>query len=330
MQTNFLKGIALLFLTGMCWISLVGCTTSTEPPQTMGNLTEPIIKERMETPSISATSLTQIAYPSQIETLPTASPPYPGPISATSPPRVAEIPTPDCVFVTKPSGASLTEEMSINLALQWLYGDSGCINLAKQEVYVESIGLADLKHTIIKPLVSGFFEQDGLPKFILLTEGIYLTDCHPCGAKIGGVVFVKRDGAWLEETRNDHIVETGSFGRAPKGQLMQIGADQYGVVIRSTYTSTGNSAESTFVIAYLNGKLSFLNSITTAEAEVVRNSWSYTSTLEFIPGEQLDFYDLKIVSVGTKYIEHEISQFEEVRIYTLQDDNYILQESRDN
>ncbi len=111
---------------------------------------------------------------------------------------------------------------------------------------------------------------------------------------------------------------------------MQIGPDQYGVVFRSTYTSTGNSAESTFVIAYLNGKLSFLNSILTAEAEVVRNSWSYTSTLEFIPGEQLDFYDLKIVSVGTKYIEYEISQFEEVRIYTLQDGNYILQESRDN
>ena len=125
-------------------------------------------------------------------------------------------------------------------------------------------------------------------------------------------------------------MEIGSFGRAPKGQLMHIGPNQYGVLFRSTYASTGSSAESTFVIAYLNGKLSFLNSILTAEAEVVRNSWSYTSTLEFIPSQQLDFYDLKIVSVGTKYIEHEISQFEEVRIYALQDGNYILQENRDN
>lgn len=200
MQTNFLKGIVLLFLTGMCWISLVGCTTSTEPPQTIDNLTEPIIKEPMETSSISATPLTQIAYPSQIETLPTASPPYPGPIPATSPPRVAEIPTPDCVLVTKPSGASLTEEMSINLALQWLYGDSGCINLAKQEVYVKSIGPADLQYTTIKPLVSGFFEQDGLTKFILLTEGIYLTNCHPCGAKIwGSNIYKKR---WYLVRRN--------------------------------------------------------------------------------------------------------------------------------
>lgn len=330
MQTNFLKGVVLLFLTGMCWISLVGCTTSTEPPHTIDNLVEPVIKERMETPSITATPLTQIAYPSQIETLPPASPPYPAPISTAFPPRVSEAPTLDCMFVAKPSGVSLTEEMSINFALQWLYGDSGCIDLAKQEVYVESIVPAELKYTTIKPLVSGFFEQDGLSKFILLTEAIYLTDCHPCGARIGGAIFVKNDGVWLEETRNDQIVEAGSFSHAPQGQLMPIGPNQYGVVFRSTYTSTGNSAESIFIIAYLDGELRFLNSIPTGKAEVVNNSWSYTSTLEFIPGEQLDFYDLKIISVGTKYIENEISHFEEVRIYTLQNGNYILQKSGDN
>ncbi len=310
------------FVVGIGIVFLAACQPITEQSVILTHQDAQILEASKN--ALSATLPTQNPYPYPGNTLPTALAPYPSQFNIPSPSPISETPTPNCTIATKLPSPLVTEDISISLALQWVYGGSECINFEKQEVYVNNSGQG---YSVVKPLLSGSFEENGLSKFILLTEMIFASDCHPCGAVIGGVIFVKSGDTWREEISNQHIIEVGSFGRAPRGDLMQIGHERYGAIFRSSYTSTGNSTEHTFVIAHVDGELKMLGFILTGEAEVVEGSWSYASIIEFVPGEHPVFHDLKITSMGTKYIGNSINPFEEVRLYTLTNGIYTLQQT---
>ncbi|HSH02979.1 MAG TPA: hypothetical protein VLL52_10710 [Anaerolineae bacterium] len=272
-------------------------------------------------------------YPAPMETVPNPSYGVAYPAPRTTPVAdMPERPTPDCHYLPQPSTSELTGEMDDSLALRWLYGGGDCIDLEKQEVYTDNIyGRGSWKYLMIRPLISGRFEQkDGVTKYMLLTETIYTQpgSCNICRVIIGGVVVAKRDGVWVEEMRNEYIMEIGQAGIAPPRRFLQIGSDQYGVIFYAYYTSTGTTTESVIVVTPIDNELENTKSLHTGE--IVHNHYpeprAYTSTVEFVPDDRFEFYPIKMVSAGSKYIDNVLQPFEEVNIYVFQDGAYILYE----
>ncbi|MCA9974630.1 MAG: hypothetical protein KC413_02735 [Anaerolineales bacterium] len=255
---------------------------------------------------------------------------YPYPVATTEPPAypgpkpVFRTPTPVILIPTCESpNVVMGEEFDTAVALHILYGNLGCVHDEKQEVQIIENG--KLKG-ILLPLVIGDYVENGFEKVIFLTEARLYGDCHPCPAVIGGAVFVKENDQWFVAVQNDHIVEMGSFGIAPSGELTRLGKDKFGILFTSKYTSTGTSSEGVQIISDIDGVLQYMGGVPTAAADVHMESWAYTATFTFVPEDDLVFDDIQVTIAGTKWISYSIQSFQETVVYTVKHDRYSLQD----
>ncbi len=155
------------------------------------------------------------------------------------------------------------------------------------------------------------FEEGGTIKYLLITQSRPAEEtfeCHACAPLLSGFIFAFREGKWLVEMEDRYISFAGIYGEAPEGKLLQLGKDRFGVIFEGGDTAQGYTSRYAFILAPVGGKLR-----TVAELDLGgdntgacplgkkdKNYWGYTGQYEFMPTDERPFYDLKLVTRGTR------------------------------
>ena len=173
-------------------------------------------------------------------------------------------------------------------------------------------GASDLSPVDVSVLAAPAFGQDGAERRFLLVQLVPETEggfnCHACAPGIGAATFTKTAEGWRLDARSPHVADLGSSGAAPELELVQVGPQRYGVVFHWVYVGQGETyAGETFllesgakVIRALDLDVFYDNAGACGpEDEGYRPCVELRSMLEFVPGKNEEYFDLKVTADGT-------------------------------
>lgn len=215
-------------------------------------------------------------------------------------------------------------------ALEALYGD-------------EALSISDTEATLHAPVpnytttvhinLMACFWEDLTEKCLVVTDSAF-DYCHACQADIGSAVFQRINGSWELIVFQPTIISLGSFGYVPKGELIQIGPDKHGALIRSGWAGQGYEGEYATIIAEIDGSFRVLLNLLVSESQetfakdgTTSLEWGYSSKMEFYARDRSDYYDLVVTQYG---INGEGKKFKTVSLFTFSGANgqYILASQR--
>jgi len=179
------------------------------------------------------------------------------------------------------------------------------------------------------------FRQSGLEKYIVLAETT-LDDIatHGQPAVIDGAIFAQTDGVWQIVFEEKEVTTLGAFGIAftESEELVQIGPDKYGVLLRWKGGNQGQFIEQAILITEVQGHLKEVLYIVIGEenlgtcGEGLEECWHYSSELEFVPGENPVYYDLQVATVGSRLVSGTVVPLWETKTYIFAGLEYTLSE----
>ena len=78
--------------------------------------------------------------------------------------------------------------------------------------------------------------------------------CHNCGVLIGLALFARIPGGWRVEASDLQFGNYGAFGQPPPFSLLPIGTDRYGLMMTTSFGSTGEWEKTVTIIIPTKGK----------------------------------------------------------------------------
>jgi len=322
-KQGFVRTIAVLLLA----LFLAACvpTVSPAPSETPVGLSTPRPPTSVPaSPSVLPTIF--VTSPA-----PTWSPPVPTrekPVVSQSPRPPTSVPAPPSMIpasacMPKPGLAPIADPPDARQIFERMYGD-GALSITDEEVLIRA-PVQGLTTTVRLNLLAPYREGT-TDKILVLTSGAF-SNAHVAGATIDGAILVKSAGGWTMDTIRHDIVELGSFGYIPPGELVQIGPDKYGALLRSGWAGQGYESTRVTIIAQVEACLIVtfdLRRTDEKQAAVgLEKSWGYTATLEFIDSNT-DFYDIRLTQQGT---DREGKEFLAVKNYAFLGTGYVLVEN---
>ncbi|MEW6730764.1 MAG: hypothetical protein AB1489_05455 [Acidobacteriota bacterium] len=174
------------------------------------------------------------------------------------------------------------------------------------------------------------FQQGGSERFLVITQTAPPEIIsHASGGIVGGALFTKVGDAWQLDLDQKYIDQMGGYNAAPEGNLVKIGPDKYGVLFRPGFTNQGYTVESLVIISEIDKQF---REIALVEEIYQDNEgscggdlgecWKYDSKIEFVPGSNPLYFDLKVTTSGTKQSDDKVINFNEVRTYRFQNGKY--------
>jgi hypothetical protein len=169
------------------------------------------------------------------------------------------------------------------------------------------------RDVFVKLVFWGLFKQGGQERYILITGAApphY--ECHACAPIIGGAIFSRSGNVWKLDTDTRFITRMGSYGEVNSdGLLVSIGPDRHGVLFRPGWTGQGYTYQSVVILGETGGEIREIASIpqtdgdnvgTCGEKEEPANQpcFSYQARVDFVPGRNREYHDLRIRTTGTK------------------------------
>lgn len=141
-------------------------------------------------------------------------------------------------------------------------------------------------------------------------------ECHACPAILGATVYRKAGDSWVLESKSNEIGRVGSFGEAgsPEGlEARPIGPDKVVLLVPSSRTSQGITDGGVHLFVYapptwidagyvdLSGDNSGQCSDDPKERkeEQLDPCWKTTGELTLVPGNNKEFYDIRVTRAGT-------------------------------
>lgn len=197
------------------------------------------------------------------------------------------------------SPVSLVGDFEIMNALEAFYGPS---------VVIFDKDRQDFSDGAIDILLAAPFTENGTQKHVLFISKPFGGDCHSCGAGIAGVIFAKSEGKWEIEASNFVLDSIGSFGIAPKGQLLKIGPDKYGVAFLDTFYSSASDETCLLIYTNVNGEIERILNVPLALRTypldpnyVPPPLPDYTSRIHFVQGNNRDYNDMLLIITEPRY-----------------------------
>jgi hypothetical protein len=307
----------LLLITLIC--GLCACVPITPAPMEPTMPTSPVRASTTATPVPPGAARTSV---STFTRTPTQTPQYamtetylfaPDTPTKTPPPTATPLPT---------AVAVLTGTFEITPALSTLYGAEG--------LTVDASGLAQFPATqdyalsTVKVLVAAPFTENHVDKYALvISQENAWGDCYSCPLPVRAAIFARQGQTWVAEWRGDS--ELGFAGHAPTGQLVQIGPDRYGFAFIDTQTSSGYALRDFELFAVMGGYLADILSVPNYTESMKEPSqpwagWEYISDYQFVPGENADYYDLRVTTKGSKVDGGQVVPADASVLYTWQKD----------
>lgn len=179
-------------------------------------------------------------------------------------------------------------------------------------------------------------------KIMLVTETLERNaggweDCHACAPILGLATFGEIDGDWFVESLRRDLETIGSWGKLPPHELVQLGPDNFGVLFEPGYTQMGINETSFYLTGIVDGKFETLLDVESGYSNTgyyfedfhPEKAYSFASTTQWVKGSNPQWYDLEIVTEGTRPLSGEedgddIRPFKETSVYKFGESNYVL------
>jgi hypothetical protein len=200
---------------------------------------------------------------------------------------------------------SVIKEIDPLLAVKIIY---------QNEVTLTDDGLIHLPNgEEVRVILSQPYQENNISHYVLISQRMDPAEfCHMCAPEVDGAIFTRVDDRWLLDVVQEGFAKLGYFGVAPEAELVQIGPDRFGYLFYFTGGSTGLTYTDAYLVAFfgehfdvlLNERTRFDNS-QACEPDFAFECWGYTSTLEFIQGENATYYDPHLVTSGSYQPEGE-------------------------
>jgi hypothetical protein len=172
--------------------------------------------------------------------------------------------------------------------------------------------------------------EGGAEKRYLITA-TYPTDkdyqCHACSTIIGAAEFRQDDSHWELEAFSPYVCRGPEFGADPDVTLVKIGPDRYGVSLTSSHSDMAGESESVRIVATVGNWIGdvLFQSTSYAGTNNARNySWSNRTSIQTVPGRNPDYFDIQMVTTGTKPSADysSVVSADQSRLFTLVDHSY--------
>lgn len=200
-------------------------------------------------------------------------------------------------------------------------------------------------HAFTRP-AGQFTIKDGKGgQILLLTETLNREsggweNCHACAPILGAALFTEAGGAWFVESVKKDIAQIGAWGNLPPSTLIAIGPSTWGLRFDYGYTAQGTSIGGMALMSPVNGSFRIIADVHTRfsneemflEGEGEGLKYHYDSDLTWIAGDNEQVFDMHVHTTGKRPTDGmdgigPIRSFDETRIYTYKDDQYVLYDS---
>ncbi len=128
-------------------------------------------------------------------------------------------------------------------ALEQIYGKDVTM-LSNNEASITS---ADgIRYGIRINVFSCYWDASSQETCLVITDR---SQCMGCTNYVDGATFGRNYSSWHLRLLRSNILTIDSKGKAPKGEIIQIGTERYAIQFKWLYSSTGNSVEHLVIIA---------------------------------------------------------------------------------
>ncbi len=155
-----------------------------------------------------------------------------------------------------------------------------------------------------------FFDLSGERQLILFSL-LGGEDPHFLSPVLAGALFSRVKDGWRLDAFNGFIRRMGDFGKLPPMKLTKVGENRFGLVIVDTSEGSGGSSSFLYVIAEVQGNLAmvfeeteFSGAYCSADGPGAKKLiYEFSSRYSFQSKRRADWYDLRIVTKGTRELE---------------------------
>jgi hypothetical protein len=185
--------------------------------------------------------------------------------------------------------------------------DSGKIAAQQEDIS------KDITKTEVVTLVAPFRQQQE-DRVLVVTR---YSDSQEIRAvrSIEGTVFVGQKKSWILE----HTGMLASYSGSATSELVQMGVEHYGVLVRTQYAGTGRGVEGAILNVYTSDGWQKVWEEQIGEAEFEK--WNYSSEIVFLADEKGGYYNMQVTATGT---DASLKKFEETRLYSFDEGVYKL------
>jgi hypothetical protein len=262
-----------------------------------------------------------------------------------------------------PPKKMISGDLSEGKALKLVYGNYGiykeyddkkkCAKWKLTKDEMEKFGFSDQdfsqsKERIVytSSVMTKSYVETGHERFILVTQTVPAQyGCHACSPAMGGATFTRIADGWQLDSETKFTTRTGSNGEIPKGAVIKVGPDKNGVLFKLGDMHQGVGNEYMVLVAEVDDHIAELLSIGLGEDNGGGGSdagtdgsqsdcgpfgtdpcYSYTSKIEFVPGDNPDYFDLRIKTAGTELNKKDrLIKVNQLKTYVFSDSKYVLQ-----
>lgn len=163
----------------------------------------------------------------------------------------------------------------------------------------------------VGPLMDMPYVENGTAKHLVITTASPQTTdpteytCHSCAPLIGLVLFERISDRWVVEASDLQFGSYGAFGQPPPFSLVPIGTGRYGLIMTTSFGSTGEWEKSVTIIIPANGRFlkafaaqtegsSDWNCSRNAEEEKKNGCVAYDGDVEMLPSSGSEYFDLLV------------------------------------
>ncbi len=136
---------------------------------------------------------------------------------------------------------------------------------------------------------------------------------------LGGAVITWNEDAWQVIAYQKWITPFDGFNLLSEGKFIEIGPEKMGLLLPEKTQSGGVHQTWDLLLSEMDGSLKLVAKIETGANNLDQCSlasanipcWEYKSTYEFAPGNHVEYYEIQIITSGSKLVDDLLVPFEE-------------------
>jgi hypothetical protein len=165
-----------------------------------------------------------------------------------------------------------------------------------------------------KPLQSDIyaflrFDKLGVSRWlVLVAQSPPDSTCHACAPETGGVIFTRKDNIFEADYDQAKIIRLGAFGKPPQAHVAELGHGRPAIAFEMNSMAQGYEATTLTLVTEVAGELKKVLSLRTAASNEAAGlpddqTFKWHATLDFVPGPNPAYFDIRVKATGTRAIE---------------------------
>lgn len=165
-----------------------------------------------------------------------------------------------------------------------------------------------------------FWDKTGERQVILFAVTVEEYDCHSCAPVVAGALFTKMKDGWRLDSFSEYIAQIGSWGKIPPIASVKLGTNRFGFSIKDKDRDPCTTVSFLYLISEVNGKLAvvFKDPDFEGSFEPIMDlrfpAYAFNSQYFLRRRSGQDWFDLKVVTRGTKLEQNDNDDTEQKRI----------------